>query len=130
MSRINATFSGGVVADPEDFEFSGGGTKRSFPVYVNHSKKNRDTGNYEDTGDVSKIRVALFGDLASTDIRKGDIVEVEGSLLEKEFEKRDGTTGRALQTEYVNSIVVKWRADGANAQPASDFGSTSGDSPF
>lgn len=116
MSQIKATFSGGVVADPTT-RTVGDSSLLEFPVYVNHQKKNRDSGEYEDTGDTSKIKVTLWRELADTDIQKGDIVEIVGTLVEKEFERRDGTPGRALQTDYVESAVVKWRKDGG-ASPA------------
>lgn len=117
MANIEVKFSGGVVADPEDYTFPDSGkTKRSFPVYVNDQDKKDDQ--YVDNGDVTKIRVQLFGDLANEDIRKGDIVEITGTIKEREFQKKDGTTGRALETKFVNSIVVKWRRDGAAAPAA------------
>ena len=85
-----------------------------FPVYVNHTKKNRDTGSYEPTGDVSKIRVTLWREKAEmTDVRKGDIVEVVATLVEKNFTRNDGTEGRSLQTDWVESVIVKYRKDGA-----------------
>lgn len=122
MAQVKTTFSGGVVAAPETFTFPDGNKQVTFPVYVNHSRKNKDTGEYEDTGDVTKIRVQLRGDLSTFDVRMGDIVEVEGTLVEKEFEKRDGGKGRALQTEFVNSIVTKYRKDGASAPAAETSG--------
>lgn len=116
MSQVKATFSGGVVAEPES-RTAGQSNLLEFPVYVNHQRKNKDTQEYEATGDTTKIKVTLWRDLADTDIRKGDIVEVVGTLVEKEFQKRDGTTGRALQTDYIESIVVKYRKD-ESAAPA------------
>tara|TARA_S200002703_G_C3669700_1_gene205611 strand:- start:13 stop:366 length:354 start_codon:yes stop_codon:yes gene_type:complete len=112
MSRINAVFSGNVVAEPTRKEVNGT-TLLEFPVYVNHTKKNRDTGEYEKTGDTSKIRVTAWRDLAeSLDVKMGDLVEVHGTLIEKEFQKQDGTTGRSLQTDYLDSVVVKYRKQG------------------
>lgn len=111
MGQVKVTFSGGVVAAPERKNL-GGADALQFPVYVNHTKKNKDTGEYDKTGDTTKIRVTLWRDLANEDIQQGDIVEIEGTLVEKEFQKQDGSTGRALQTEYVNSIVVKHRGGG------------------
>jgi single-stranded DNA-binding protein len=115
MSRIIAEFSGKVVAEPESKEV-GGAPLLQFPVYVNRTKKNRDTGEYEPTGDTSKIRVGLWRDLASEDIRKGDIVEVKASIYEREYETNDGRTGRSLETDFVDSIVVKWRAPEESGQ--------------
>lgn len=112
MSRINAVFSGNVVAEPTRKEVNGT-TLLEFPVYVNHTKKNRETGEYEKTGDTSKIRVTAWRDLAeSLDVKMGDLVEVHGTLIEKEFQKQDGTTGRSLQTDYLDSVVVKYRKQG------------------
>jgi single-stranded DNA-binding protein len=116
MSQIKAVFTGGVVADPERREVSGSNLLE-FPVYVNHTKKNKDSGEFEKTGDVSKVRVTLWRDLATNaDIQKGDLVEISATLVEKEFQKKDGTTGRSLQTDWVESVVVKHRKDaGGNA---------------
>lgn len=115
MSRISAVFTGNVVAEPTRKDINGT-TLLEFPVYVNHTKKNRDSGEYEKTGDTSKIRVTAWRDLAeSLDVQMGDLVEVHGSLIEKEFAKQDGTTGRSLQTDYLESVVVKYRKDGAAA---------------
>lgn len=114
MSQIKATFTGGIVADPESGQTPSGAVRLSFPVYVNHTKKNKTTNSYEKTGDVSKIRVTLWGDLAnSADVQKGDLVEVVATLVEKEFDKKDGTKGRSLQTDYVESVVVKARSENA-----------------
>ena len=110
MSQIKATFSGNIVADPERRE-AGGAQLLEFPLYVNHTKKDRDSGEYVKTGDVSKIRVTLWRDLADTDVIKGDLVEVVATLVEKEFPKKDGTQGRSLQTDYVESVVVKHRKE-------------------
>ncbi len=124
MSQIKATFTGGIVAEPER-KVVGQSNLLSFPVYVNHTKKNKDTGEYDKTGDVSKIRVTLWRDLAdNTDVQKGDLVEVTATLVEKEFPKQDGTTGRSLQTDWVESVVVKHRGNGggsAAAAPAAGF---------
>jgi single-stranded DNA-binding protein len=118
LSRFNATFDGGVVAEPERIGKDGNGLK--LVVYVNEERKNKDTGDYEKTGNVSKIQVALWGDLANEDVRYGDLVEVDASLTEHEYEKQDGSKGRQLQTTWVNSIVVKWRkGEGAVAASSS-----------
>jgi single-stranded DNA-binding protein len=109
MSRVEAKFTGTVVADPERKQTKNGIDKLEFPVYVNHSKKNKDSGTWHTTGDVTKFRVTLWGDKVDTDIRRGDLVEVVATIVEKEFQKRDGTQGRSLQTEYVEAITIKHR---------------------
>ena len=122
MSQVKAVFTGGIVAEPER-KTVGASNLLEFPVYVNHSKKNKDTGEYEPTGDTTKVKVTLWRDLAdNTDVQKGDLVEVTGTIVEKEFPKKDGTTGRQLQTDWVESVVVKHRKSGAPA--ASGFDNT------
>jgi single-stranded DNA-binding protein len=122
MSQIKATFSGSVVADPEKREVAGN-PLLEFPVYVNHSKKNRETDQYEPTGEVSKIRVTLWREKAEmADVQKGDIVEVVATMIERNFTRKDGTEGRQLQTDYIESVVVKFRKDGT-PKPAENWSS-------
>lgn len=107
MGRVNAVFDGAIVAEPERVA---NGKGLQFPVYVRDQNKNRDTGNYEDSGDTTKIRVTLWGDVADEfagEIGKGDIVSVDASLVEREGEKRDGSgKWRSLQTKFVNSVTI------------------------
>lgn len=112
MSQIKATFTGAVVADPEHGQTPTGAQFVKFPVYVNHSKKNKESGEYVKTGDVSKITVTLWGDKTATDIKMGDVVEVTATLVEKEWDKRDGSKGRRIQTDYVESTTVKFTKSG------------------
>ena len=126
MAQIKAEFSGRVVAEPEK-KMAGASNLLQFPVYVNHSKKNRDTNQWEDTGDVSKIRVTLWREKADmADIHKGDIVSVTATLIEKEFPKQDGSTGRSLQTDYVETVDVVRRGGEAVSAPASPWAEASG----
>ena len=111
MSRIQAKFTGNIVAEVQAKQV-GARTVYEFPVYVNHSKKAKDSNTYVKTGDVSKIRVSVWGD--DPGVSKGDLVEVTGNLVEREFTKRDGTVGRQLQTDWVESVVVKRRAEGGH----------------
>lgn len=111
MSQLKATFSGSVVAEPEK-KTVGQNAVVEFPVYINHSKKNKDSGEYEPTGDTSKVRVTLWREKAEmSDVKKGDIVEISATLIEKAFQRKDGTEGRQIQTDYVESVVVKYRKD-------------------
>jgi single-stranded DNA-binding protein len=126
MSQVKAVFTGGIVAEPERREVNGA-SLLEFPVYVNHSKKNKDTGEYVPTGDTTKVKVTLWRELAdNTDVRKGDLVEVSGTIVEKEFDKKDGTKGRQIQTDWVESVVVKYRKDAELVGAAAGFDSTEG----
>lgn len=129
MSSIKAIFTGSIVAEPELKETKNGIKKLEFPVYVNHARKNKDTGTWSPTGDVSKIRVTLWANRAQDDFRKGDLVEVSATLVEKEYTKRDGTAGRSLQTDFIDSVTLKHRKDG-NSVPSMKVGAFDEDSPF
>lgn len=123
MSQIKATFTGSVVAEPQRGTTPNGASNLQFPVYVNHARKNKESGTYVKTGDVSKVRVTLWGDLTSSDIQQGDLVEVTATIVEKQFKKRDGTDGRSIQTDWVESVTVKHRNQGPlGAQPATNAG--------
>lgn len=101
MSGVDAIIVGSVVAEPEQRQV-GNYVVHEFPLYVNHNKKDKATGAWVKTGDVTKIRVSVWGD--KPDVAKGDLIKIEAGLVEKNFTKRDGSEGRQLQTEYVKSI--------------------------
>lgn len=112
------TISGGVVAEPEFKQISDKFRVLEFPLYDNERRKNQDTGDYEDTGNTTKLKVILKNDLAdswSGKISKGDVVEINGSITEREYDRKDGSKGRALETTWVNSVEVKFSK---NATPA------------
>jgi len=119
------TISGGVVAEPELKVISDKFKVLEFPLYDNEQRKDKDTGVYADVpGSTLKLKVVLKNDLADTwygKIRKGDIVELACSITEREYERKDGQKGRALETTFVNEVTVKWSKSGATA---------SGDEPF
>lgn len=115
MSKITATFDGRVVADVEARQV-GSSTVYEFPVYVNHRKKDKATGDWVDSGDVSKIRVSVWNEPPA--VSKGDIVEVSATLVEREWPKKDGSVGRQLQTDFVESVQV--------IRPASNLAKTLG----
>lgn len=125
MSGIDAVIVGNVVADPETRNV-GNYVVHEFPLYVNHNKLDKATGSWVKTGDVSKIRVSVWGDKPS--VAKGDLIRIEAGLVEKNFTKRDGSDGRQMQTEYVKSIEVL----GGSAKNVTDvFGvAESDDIPF
>lgn len=109
MNKI--TISGGVVADPEFRTPTENFRVLEFPLYDNETRKNKDTGEYEQTGNVTKLKVVLKNDLADQwrgKINKGDIVEIVGSITEREYKRKDGTDGRALETTWVDSVTVKF----------------------
>ena len=118
--QLRATFTGNVTNEPTVQAIGQKQTPlKELVVAINHDRKNRDTGEYEQTGDTTWITVKLWGERADLDFQKGDLVEFEGTLVEKHFTKRDGTEGRRLESDYVESVTVKYRKDGATAPKAS-----------
>lgn len=112
--QVKAQFTANVTNAPEIREVGAKNTPlKELNLAINHDKKNKDTGEYERTGDTTWITVKLWGDRASEDYRKGDLVEFDGTIVEKAFTRKDGTEGRRLESDYVGSLVVKFRKDGA-----------------
>jgi len=101
------TITGVVVAEPELVQVTDRFEVLRFPLYDNDQRKNRDTGEWEDTGNVTKLRVELKFDLKDEwqdVIHKGDVLEVSASITEREYTRQDQTTGRSLETTYVSEI--------------------------
>jgi single-stranded DNA-binding protein len=112
--QLKALFTANVTNDPEIREVGAKNTPlKELNVAINHDKKNKDTGAYDKTGDTTWITVKLWGEAAGQDFRKGDLVEFDGTIVEKHFTRKDGTEGRRLESDYVASLTVKFRKDGA-----------------
>lgn len=108
MSQIKATLTGNVTNDPE-IKTTPNSQVKELNVAVNHTKKNRDSGEYEQTGDTTWVTVKLWGEKADLDFEKGDLIDVTATLVNKTFIKRDGTEGSRLETDYLESATVKHR---------------------
>lgn len=114
--QVKVQFTGNVTNEPEVKTIGAKNTAlKELRIAVNHDRKNKDTGEYEKTGDTTWIAVKLWGDRANEDFQKGDLIEYDGTIVEKHFEKRDGTEGRQLESDWVNTLTVKYRKDGAPA---------------
>lgn len=132
MGQFKGTFDGAIVAEPTLKEFSSGASVLEFPVYINDEDKDKNTGKYEKNGDVTKIQVKvwsgspIFAEVRAA-IQRGDIVEVTGTVKEREYDKNDGSKGRALETKWVDSVVVKYRPEPRDGSSApGGFGSSGG----
>jgi single-stranded DNA-binding protein len=114
MTIKNGTISGRIVAEPEDKKISDKLSILSFPLYSDHRVKNRDTGEWEnDPTGTTKLQVELKFDIRDQwlgKLAKGDVVDLTGSFFEREYDKKDGTKGRILQTDFVESVTVKFAA--------------------
>lgn len=114
---IKGVIDGRIVAEPEFKQISENFAVYQFPLYSDRRTKNRDTGEWEsDPKGTTKLRVILKFDMLEEwngKLNKGDIIKVTGSFFEREFDGKNGT-GRALETDYVESVeVVKVATDAA-----------------
>jgi single-stranded DNA-binding protein len=106
MSHIyNGEFRGNV-SEPEIKEV-GSGRVQNFTVFAQNQRKNRDTEQYEEVSPNFPIRVALWNENIIDELGKGDLVAVNASVSVETFERRDGSEGIALKTDYVESVEIK-----------------------
>jgi single-stranded DNA-binding protein len=113
--QLRAQFVGSVTNEPEVRRVGQKETAlKELNVAINHDKKNKETGEYERTGDTTWVRISLWGERSNLDFRKGDMVEFDGTLVEKAFQRKDGTEGRRLEADYVEKLDVKFRKDSAS----------------
>lgn len=116
--QLKAEFSGNVTNVPEVKKIGAKETPlKELRVAVNHDRKNKETGEFEKTGDTTWVTVKLWGDRAYEDFRKGDLVKYEGTLVEKHFGE-DGK-GRQLESDWIESLDVLYRKD-ADSAPVDD----------
>lgn len=107
---VRVVVDGRIVAEPEVKKISDKFQVTEFPLYSDRRVKNRETGEWEsDPNGTTKLRVVLKFDQQDEwagRLHKGDIVKVTGSIYERAYEKNDGSKGRALETDYIESIEV------------------------
>lgn len=119
---VKAVVDGRIVSDPEFKQITDSFAVEEFALYSDRRVKNRDTGEWEsDPKGTTKLRVILKYDALDAwrgKLGKGDIIRVNASIYEREYDKKDGTKGRALETDYVDSIeVIKSSSNSAQTEP-------------
>jgi len=120
--QVRAQFTGNVTNVPEIKQVGAKNTPlKELNIAVNHDKKNKDTGEYEKTGDTTWVTVKLWGEAASQEIGKGDLVEFDGTIVEKAFTRKDNTEGRRLESDYVATLVVKYSKNASVAAQPEPF---------
>jgi single-stranded DNA-binding protein len=96
-------------------------------VAVNHDRKNKDTGEYEKTGDTTWVLVKLWGDTAENakdeaQYQKGDLINFEGTLVEKHYKLSNGTEGRKLESDWIETLTVLYRKGGSSVEAGGSGG--------
>lgn len=100
MSNINSVVvSGNLTADPE---IKMAGAEGDFAIVnlrmaVNRSKKNKESGDYEDETSYFDVTVfGSFGELADRKLRKGDPLTVSGRLEQQRWESEGGNRSKVV----------------------------------
>lgn len=109
--QLKAEFTGNVTNDPE-VKFIGAKETplQELRVAINHDKKNRETGEFEKTGDTTWVVVKLWGDRAEDEsFEKGDLIRFSGTLVEKHW--GDDGKGRTLESDRVESLELVYRKE-------------------
>jgi len=121
MSINNYTATGRLGTDPElRFAFDGGIAIFTARIAISHWKK-RDGQNEEST---SWYDLKLFGgqaEAAAEQLVKGDLVIVVGRIETRNYEKKDGTQGFAVEfiaSEIGKAIVAPRVGDGKTRREA------------
>jgi len=128
---IKGEVTGRVVAEPVDKKVTDKFSVLEFPLYSDRRVKNRDTQEYESDPDgTTKVKVSLKFDERDKFLgvlKNKDVVKVVGTFFEREFTKKDGTKGRSLQSDYIESVEIIYSAD-LDAQTSSANGGFTDDS--
>ena len=108
MSHINTVaLSGNLTRDPEKKVVGDDFTIVNLGLAVNESRKNKDTGDYEEKANFFDVTVfGKFGDLVDRKCRKGDAVTVQGKLEYQSWETEDGSKRSKV-------VVIARELDGA-----------------
>lgn len=115
---LKSEFYGTVVADPEHRKISDKFAVLEFPVYANHRVK-KDGEWVDDPNRTTKVKVTLKFDLLDQFkdvLGKGDFVKVTADVCEREYEKKDGSKGRSLETDYISAFEVVRSKSGGKAE--------------
>lgn len=99
---IRIVFDGNLAADPELRYTPAGKAVAEVRVGATPRVKNRQSDQWEDDGLTQWYRISLWdeaGEVAAETLRKGDRVRVEGSLVHREFEGKDGVSRTSFEVK-------------------------------
>jgi len=106
------TITGRLATDPE-LRFASTGTAMCTVVVPDQkSRKNEQTGQWEEQSATTWFRATVFKDAAEAlaeHARKGDTVTVSGRLITREWTNKDGEVKSSLEVDFATVAVVPSR---------------------
>lgn len=124
------TITGRLAMDPE-LKFAATGTAMCTVVVPDQkSKKNEQTGQWEEQSATTWFRATVFKDKAealAAIAKKGDTVTVSGRLITREWTNKDGEVKSSLEVDFATVAVVPTgpRAERSQGQAQNDPWATS-----
>lgn len=104
----HVTLVGGNLVRDAELKFTNGGTaKLTFDIAMNRSYKNNSTGEIQE--EVSYFRIINWGNGAkaiANIMRKGQKVAIEGRLLQRKWNKDDGSTVSIIEIIADKVILI------------------------
>ena len=98
-----------TVKDPELRFTPAGKAVANVTVIASESKKNEQTGEWEDGDKTPFIGVSVWGPAAEAvaeHITKGERVLVTGALFVREYDKSDGTKGSSIELKWATVAAI------------------------
>jgi single-strand DNA-binding protein len=136
MANLNKVMLiGRLTRDPEVRVFANGGKVAKFGFAVNNSKKNQQTGQWEDDPvfiEVDAFNRGDFGKLADrveSSLRKGHQVFLEGHLKLDQWTSQDGQKRSQLKVVLDNLQFLEKRSDGGGSYSAPSARKPAGSAP-
>ena len=128
MGNLNKVMLiGRLTRDPEIKEFSNGGKVANIGFAVNNTKKNQQTGQWEDVPVWVELKAfnretgRKTADIAAKYLRKGQQIYVEGHLVLEEWAGREDGKKQTKMVVYVDDIQFldkRDEGDSGDAKPA------------
>lgn len=115
---ISATIVGYAAGDAEFPKYDPQGQRgiSEVRVPVNHGYKDKNTGEWKETGTTWVTVTGKTDDIGH--IRKGDKIRVDDAKFEsREFARKDGSIGQAFETSYGTLTVLESKG---SSSPAAD----------
>ena len=130
-SNINVVvITGNLTKDPELRSTGGGTSVCELRVAVNSSRKNGQTGQWEDKANYFDVVVwGAQGENCANYLSKGRPVAVEGRLDWSEWEAKDGSGKRQKVSIIANSVQFLGSRDGSGGGDGNSSFSPSSDVP-